>query len=337
MLASVFHNASGGRLKLGWWSSPWRSLQSPVIIGGCGRSGTTLLRAALNAHPRIAIGPETGVFSGNRDIGALARSTGLSPAVIADAYRGSSCLGKFAQRLCSEALNPEGKARWGEKSPSNVRNLEVMFRFFPRARFIHVIRDGRDVVASLRTHPRYRWEDGRRVETDIVNPWDACIDRWVRDTRAGLAWRADDRVKEVRYEELVASPREVLGELLEWLGEPWDEAVLDFHRTHRETGSDRANPGVKQGIYRTARGRWTRDLPPEARLLFRPRAARLLVQLGYAPDAGWIEEAAGDPTPSPNSPGTSHHPRPSEGGNGTHEAPGIPRAAVVRALPGRMR
>jgi protein-tyrosine sulfotransferase len=150
-----------------------------------------------------------------------------------------------------------------------------------------VIRDGRDVVASLRTHPRYRWEDGRRVETNIVNPWEACIDRWVRDTRTGLAWRGDDRVIEIRYEDLVTDPRGTLGRLLAWLGEPWDDVVLDFHRTHREAGSDRANPGVKRGIYRSAQGRWETDLPPAARRLFRPEAARLLVELGYATDDRW--------------------------------------------------
>lgn len=286
----LVHAATGGRLKLGWWSSPWRSLQSPVVIGGCGRSGTTLLRAALNAHPRIAIGPETGVFSGNRDVGRLANSTGLPPSVLADALRGSSCLGKFAQRLGTETLNPDGKPRWGEKSPSNVRDLDVVFRFFPRARFVHVIRDGRDVVASLRTHPRYRWEDGRRVETGIVNPWERCVERWVRDTEAGLAWRGDERVREVRYEDLVEFPREVLGDLLAWLGEPWDDAVTDFHRTHREAGSDRANPGVKRGIYRSAMGRWRQDLTPEAARLFRPAAAALLVRLGYEIGDSWIDE-----------------------------------------------
>jgi hypothetical protein len=121
---SWFRGVSGDA----WGSIPYVSESEPVIIGGCGRSGTTLLSAMIDAHPLFFCGPES---------------------------------------------------RWSEKTPGNVRVLDRIFEYFPRARFIHVIRDGRDVVCSTRTHPKFRVVDGKEVLTGILRPADECAERWV--------------------------------------------------------------------------------------------------------------------------------------------------------------
>ncbi len=69
---------------------------------------------------------------------------------------------------------------------------------------MHVLRDGRDVVCSLRTHPRHRVEDGRLVPLDTRKPIAGCARRWVRDIEASRRWWNDTRFHTVRYEELVA-------------------------------------------------------------------------------------------------------------------------------------
>jgi hypothetical protein len=72
-LSRTVNQLSAGRLKYGWWSSSYRSEQSPVFIGGASRSGTTLLTALLAAHPDLYIGPETGIFIGNHPATPIAK------------------------------------------------------------------------------------------------------------------------------------------------------------------------------------------------------------------------------------------------------------------------
>ncbi len=294
ILSKTINRLSCGRLKFGWWSSAFQSAAAPVIIGGCGRSGTTLMRAMLNAHPNLHIGPETGILCGSLNMDNLAGATGLAVADVRMHHHRASCLGDFVERVMAQAQAQAGKPRWGEKSPSNVVNLARIFQFFPQARFIHMIRDGRDVACSLRTHPKYQWVDGRRLETGIINPWEKCIVRWVSDTNAGLSWRYDPRYIEVRYEDLVQEPERIIRQVLSFIDEPWDSSVLNYHETHDERGRDGANPGVNLPVYSSARSRWMQELPAQARALFTPQARQLLIHLGYAVDDSWVGDALAD-------------------------------------------
>ena len=176
-----------------------KDLKNPIIIGGCGSSGTTLLRKMLNAHPNIACGPEMSVFDRpalydmdmslfytlwrNADFEELEegcifpiRSTnnGSYFAFHREQYHNQ----KETDQLFNEAENPveffrlyfslyaekQGKKRWAEKTPNNIFCIEQIFKAMPDAKFIEVVRDGRDVVLSLverrKMHPMiaiFRW------------------------------------------------------------------------------------------------------------------------------------------------------------------------------------
>jgi hypothetical protein len=282
-LSYLVNRVTVGKVKYGWWTSSYTSAASPVVLGGCSRSGTTLLRCLLGAHRSLYIGPETAILSvGNRNIDHLARVTELAPECLRGYYRRSSCMGQFAELVLSDLMAQSGKQRWGEKTPANVRRLERIFRFFPQARFVHIIRDGRDVVCSLRTHPKYRFEEGRRVPTGIVNPWTQCVAEWIDDVHAGLKWRGDPRYYELQYEVLVSDPQGALRPLLGWLGEEWDPAVLQSYQTDGLELQPRLAGAIDSGSV----GRWRQDLPEEARQSFEPAARQLLTELGYA-EAGW--------------------------------------------------
>jgi hypothetical protein len=246
------------------------------------------MRSLLNAHPRIVIGPETGLFCNALDSVHLADTLAISKEEVQSAYRRACCLGEFVDRLMGCVVERSNKPRWGEKSPCNVNAIEHIFHYFPKARFIHMIRDGRDVVCSLRHHPKYRWEKGVRIPTNICNPWSQCVGRWVHDTTNGMKWRHDSRYREIRYEDLVANPEIVARETLNWLHEEWDPSVLAYYETHEERSSDVANPGVKMPIYKTAKNRWTNEWNAELSAAFSRDAHALLTELGYAPDDAWI-------------------------------------------------
>lgn len=278
--------ATFGRVKYGWWGSNFRSDEAPLLLGGCGRSGTTLLHSILNAHSKVYLGLETALFCGNRNLTHLTGVTKMDMQRLRFHYRRSACLGEFAQRVLREKMQEAGKQRWGEKTPHNIRHLDYIFRYFPRARFIHIIRDGRDTVCSLRTHPEFRWENGRRMATGIANPWDECVRTWVRWVQAGLRWRGDHRYREVYYEALVEKPEEVLKPLFEWLELDWEPRTLEsFRSDHSAT-----HPGLAQPIYKNGVGRWRSDLPREAMVDFNTAAHNLLASLGYATSDSWTKD-----------------------------------------------
>jgi hypothetical protein len=283
-LSGIVNRVGLGFLKYGWWTSTYHSDSNPIIIGGCERSGTTLLRSLLNAHSKIFIGRDSAILQGNSNLDHLSGTTGLPLDRIKAHYRASACLGQFLENISIELMRQNGKTRWGEKTPWNVRDIGRHFQFFPNARFVHIIRDGRDVVCSLRTFPKYRSRDGKRVPTGILNPWSRCISQWVADLQAGLTWRSDPRYTEIKYEDLVTQPEAIMRSLFAWLGECWEPDIL----TSFMTDEFDAHPNLVDPVNSKPVGRWQRDLPSEARRAFTGIACTLLVQLGYTNDRSWV-------------------------------------------------
>lgn len=236
----------------------------------------------LNSHPHIWIGPENGVFqSAWRDLPALSASMDLPVDVLQKLYRKSCCLGAFVELSMNTSLAAHQKARWGVKSPSIVHMLDFVFHFFPNARFFHLVRDGRDVVCSLRHHPRYVLREGKKVPSNIVNSWQHCVERWTSNTEAGLRWRSDPRYYEVRYEALVMNPEKTLQDCMDWLGESYYPEQLEYHRTPVEMGIGAPHPGIEQAVHNQAIGRWKQEAPKEALQAFTSRSWELMALLGY--------------------------------------------------------
>ncbi|MBM4218487.1 MAG: sulfotransferase [Gammaproteobacteria bacterium] len=264
---------------------------SPIVLGGCGRSGTTLLRMMLDSHRRICCGPESSLFRrraidadwladrfgfGREEVRALRDSAASRPAFI-EAFAG----------LC---MRKAGKARWAEKTPRNISRIGEIYRCFAAARFVHVLRDGRDVACSLRTHPRHRIVEGKLVPTGTWKPIAGCARRWVRDLEGSRRWWGDARFHTVRYEDLVLNPRPVLERLMAFLGEDWDEGMLAHAHADspfRDATRFAQNPEALGAVSASSIGRWQRDLDARDRRIFKRIAGPLLVELGYAQDERW--------------------------------------------------
>jgi len=155
---------------------------------------------------------------------------------------------------------------------------------------VHVLRDGRDVACSLRTHPRHRVENGKLVPLDTWKPIAGCARRWRYDIEGSRPFWGDPRFHTVRYEDLALDPRPVLEKLMNFLGEPWDEAML----AHAGTGSPfrdvtrfAQNPEALAAVSTASLSRWKRDLDARDRRIFKRIAGKLLIELAYAKDQGW--------------------------------------------------
>jgi hypothetical protein len=217
----------------------------PIFIFGCPRSGTTLLSLMLHAHSRIAMPPETrflmpvyrrrATFGDLTDIenrralaryilwtrGNKFRHLGLPrPRVRRQIVAGPPTIGSAVGAVHRSYAARFGKERWGDKLPTYFRNVDAIRALFPDAQFIHLIRDGRDCVASLK---RMSW--WKQSSIDAMALWTHSIDCGSRAARRLPA----DSFYSLRYEQLVTDPRGELMALCAFLGEEFEEAMLESH------------------------------------------------------------------------------------------------------------
>ncbi len=279
----------------GWYDPGARSEMDAVFIGGCGRSGTTLFKQLLNRHPRCACGPETSLYGMPFSIDNIAVPWDISREHLARMQASSMNLIGFADRFAADFLGSEGKERWVEKTPNNVRAIDKLLTWYPNGRFIHVVRDGRDVMCSLRHHPRERLIGNRIVAVKTNNPPERSATRWLEDTIRGLAFRDHPRCLEVRYEALVTEPETQLRRVCDFIGESYDPAMLDPGADDAQrSGQNLNNARAAEPISPRSVGRWVHDLRDDERRVLVGIAGELLITLGYARDHGWVATHGGD-------------------------------------------
>ena len=208
---------------------------SPIFVIGTGRSGTTLLRQMLNAHPRIHLTHEAFFY-------AYARFAHLQPTAggwldryldtFSFAWTGvdpdevrSELPAELPHEKMSEAFRAVmrcsarrfEKPRYGEKSPLEVAVVGRILSDYPDPKVIYMMRDPRATVASLDRMPF-------GAPSTLLNGM-LCAGQ------VELLIEHKKKIHEVRLEDLIARPKEVMSRVLEFVGEPWDDAVLD-HTAH---------------------------------------------------------------------------------------------------------
>jgi hypothetical protein len=172
-------------------------------------------------------------------------------------------------------MQADGKVRWGDKTPLYIGILPELARMFPDARFIHLIRDGRDVAKSFRATDwvGWYWHDNAREWIRALE----CHWRWIRsDIR--------DRILEVRYEKLVLETETTLQEICRFIGEEFEPQMLSWERHVDQLVPSRemiVHQKLKQRIGPEGVFRWKREM--SARQIFVTEAfmGSHLMRLGY--------------------------------------------------------
>ncbi len=179
------------------------------------------------------------------------------------------------RELYSLAAAQRGKPRYADKTPMHVLHLRRLGRLFPEARFVHVVRDGRDVALSYRS---VGW--GPTTVEDAAMRWRRSVLRGRRDgERLG-----PDRYREVRYEDLVTDPERVLRELCAFLDLEWDDGVLHHHERAAEVIAATRFPGAHSRLLlppTPGLRDWRREMPAADVARFEAIAGGLLEELGY--------------------------------------------------------
>jgi hypothetical protein len=207
------------------------------FICGATRSGTTLLRLMLDSHPELAIPGETHFIVQMTRAMKKRRLTAdeLADVIVSSDRWGDFHLDEAVLRRRFRALEPlnsadavrdffrlyaeqQGKARWGDKTPGYVQRMRLIERVLPEARFVHIIRDGRDVALSV--VPR-SW--GPATIAAAAENWKLRIER-ARRQAPHLG-----HYLEVHYEDLISGTEAVLRNVCEFIELDFDPEMLRYH------------------------------------------------------------------------------------------------------------
>jgi hypothetical protein len=263
---------------------------SAVVVLGVSRSGTTLLKAMLDAHSQLAIPSESYFLPqlwdrhGERpdrdafveDLTRLerVREWRVDPEDVRARLTERPSFAEAVQSIYQLYAESRSKPRFGDKTPLYMQHLDVLERAFPDARYVHIVRDGRDAALSMiamKRKPRFNLARPRGLG-DF-----ACA--WRREVRAAQRFGRTHPYLELRYEDLVAEPESRLREVCAFLGLEYEPGMLEYHR--REDPSLYADhPRLAQPPVRDARS-WRKELRPADAELFEAIAGDLLAELGY--------------------------------------------------------
>ena len=262
----------------------------PVFVVGMNGSGTTMLLDCLGRHAALYAFPQetrlipylmarVGTF-GDLSIDAnyqrlwdhvralpvFSQANGGAPVPMSAHWRaGERSLATVLDGVFGYFAAREGKRRWCEKTPQHVQHLLALAELFATAKFIHVVRDGRDCAVSFHR----RWL--RQPELTIF--------RWKNVVAAGRTQGrrlGTGRYLEIRYEDLTAAPEGSLRLICEFLGLAFDAAVLESARPYLQGGNGR-------GLQRNS-GKWQGYFTARQQQRLEHIAGKALVEFGYTTD-----------------------------------------------------
>lgn len=268
----------------------------PVFVLGSQRSGTTMLRLMLNSHPKLAIPHESAFitiyFRRLADYGDLASKANARrlledvarhPLVqrgrlVADPEavlaRPIASYSDFVDAVFRSYAEAQGKVRWGDKTPFYTPDIDVIRRIFPNAKIIHLVRDGRDVVLSQKS---IEWMSGNLPKLVLDWQWKATIAH-----KVGAVMGSD--FLEVRYEDLVCHPEEMLRRICAFIGEDYAPSMLDYAQSAKAVVPSESLKWHRNSVQPPdpmQLHKWKKQLSKAERIVFEQLAGETLDLFGY--------------------------------------------------------
>lgn len=279
----------------------------PFIVG-VSRSGTTLLRFLLDAHPEMAIPPETHwlkgvikmyscgemnlddavtIISGHSSWPDMNISHATLEMLLGNNKGGT--LAEFVRAIYKEYAAKFGAKRFGDKTPDNILNMKNIAMFFPEARFIHIIRDGRDIAVSHKG----TWFGPKGNVRKAAKHWSRRI---LTARKQALSL---DHYLEVRYEDLLLDTESVLQKISAFIDLPIDQRQFKYYEDsndrlvkemgERKVGKATISANQRVSIHKMVSqppdprriNRWKLKLTQNEVAIFEAVAGKLLKELGY--------------------------------------------------------
>ena len=213
----------------------FRKRSTQVFIVGCVRSGTTYLQSFLSAHPDIFTFHEAHFFNQIKEGNFSREHIQILQEAAQEFFKEDpeyrkifekkfitirGIVNKFIYSI-DQMANSYGKKIWVEKTPSNLHNIEVITDFLPDAKFIHIIRNGKDVVAShYETSKEYPeiWGSARSIET--------CVNRWNKDVNLSLKYMNKKNHFILKYSDLINDMKNQIVNITNFIGIPFSDDMI---------------------------------------------------------------------------------------------------------------
>jgi hypothetical protein len=263
---------------------------APFFIVGSARSGTTLLRLMLNAHPQVGVPPESRFicefWTGDDEVDVAAYLGRLEahqryqqwdlPVHAVRAEIGDRSRVPFVEAIDATFkawARAHGKIRWGDKTPRYIECMPLILRLFPEAKFVHLVRDGRNVALSYADVPF-----GPKTVAKAA-------DLWARRVRIGMEQGRSmeaGRYLEMIYEDLVEDPAGEIKTLCEFIELGFEPDMLDYTEKARSAmlpSAEALNPHITEKPH--AVRSWQNEMPDDHVEIFEAVAGDVLSELGY--------------------------------------------------------
>lgn len=276
-----------------------------IFIVGAPRSGTTLLQSMLSAHSAVYSAPETSFFSriiprlgsayadprqpiSGDDIETIRADfefmTGIDIGLRAAVAEGATVRSAFEGLM--GLFNSEGKKIWVEKTTLHAKSMLAIRRFYPRARFLHVIRDPVDSVGSMMSLKPTSITDYR---IGYISAYRSHADLWTACASAALQYPDQDNVSHIFYEDLLRDPEATLTRVCEFLGLGFEPAMLaSFHRSAENLLCGEYTPwqksNLRAGLDVSAAHKWRGGMTPYNVWLIQYYTRDLCEYFGYYQD-----------------------------------------------------
>lgn len=269
-----------------------------LFIGGRGRSGTTLVQGMLSNHPSIKAGPEFDLMPEISRLFLIAKQKVKSGrlAYYYDEKVLSESFNRLTRTLLENKINIDYRVI-SEKSPVNVLHFDSIAEIFPKAKFINVIRDGRDNVCSHLEVGKRMLAKGLKPSKDLTSVFIASK-LWTTAIKTGYKFqkKISSNKKSVncitiKYESLVSNPKSVANKICSFLDIPLEKKM--YNAIAKDVGFSPDNiwyteNQASQKINNSRIGRWSIELSTFQKFLISLNAQETLEILGYEKDLNWI-------------------------------------------------
>ncbi|MCA1566111.1 MAG: sulfotransferase [Acidobacteria bacterium] len=220
----------------------------PAFILSCARSGSTLLRYIVDAHPAFCSPPELNLAEVCHSLDRAIYHTVAQTSGATERAEKDQIVYREIRRIISGFMNTyaeaKGKRNWCEKSPFNLHHLPSLYHVFPDAKYLCLYRNAMDVVSSMLDFNRVQLFDDMLyfVQKNNGNMVDAMIECWITRTSQILDFERQHGAQcfHITYESIVCRPSQTLEAMFSFLGVEWQESLLDsvFSAPHDIAGGD---------------------------------------------------------------------------------------------------
>lgn len=272
----------------------------PVFIGGCERSGTTMLGAMLGGHSRCLCVPESqfmddqlahmdaeGKIDSRAALGRIVAherfrllwDLSRDPALLHPAELSTTLPDVWTALAVAygrKVRKPSAEV-WIDHTPTNFRRVRGLLRMFPEARFVHLVRDGRAVAASMLP---LDWGPNNALHA---------AEFWMARCALGLAAELDlgpARVLRVRYEDLLQETERSLRRITDFIGLAYEPEMASAHAFRPTKYHERQHHLVGQAPVHSRVAGWQQVLSRREVEIFEAEAGDFLETLGYQPRYG---------------------------------------------------